>query len=165
MGEQAVRVEDDDRLGMHPENAPDPHLQQFLQGAKTAGEGEEGVRADLQEPLALPHRLGDDQLVRVAVGDFQGRQRSGNHAGSAGGARTGRAGDRTHARDGAATRNQAVAAAGERGTDRRGQLEVGGIDRLGRRAVDTDVHAGSPPGRPASEPGWSLPTRWLLTMI
>src|SRR5256885_13094140 len=55
-------------------------LEQFLEGAYAAGQGDEGIAALGHHGLALVHGLDDVQLIAGMVGQFLVHQRLRNHA-------------------------------------------------------------------------------------
>ena len=96
-----------------------PHLEQLLQRADTAGQGEERVAVLVHRPLAFAHRVDDDQFVRLVVGRSRMSIRCrGMTPDCVRAARTRRPGDRAHHRDPAAAGDQRVPACRQPGSDR-----------------------------------------------
>ena len=59
------RIEHYDWLEVHSQITSDPHLEQFLQRAKAAGEREERVTMRVHQRFSLTHISGDDEFVGV----------------------------------------------------------------------------------------------------
>ncbi len=100
--EDAVRVEDDERLGVHAKRPRHPDLEDLFERAEATGQREEGVGASFHLAFALAHVAGDDELVGVAVGNLHVDESLRDHADGVPAAGPNRARDRAHARDAAA---------------------------------------------------------------
>ena len=77
---EAVDVEQGERLGVIAERVPAPRLEQFVERADAAGNGDEGVGQLGHHRLALVH-VGDDvELGEAGMGDLEVDQRLRDHA-------------------------------------------------------------------------------------
>jgi hypothetical protein len=68
----AVRVEQDDRAVVVAELLQRDDLDELLERADAAGEDHEGVALGVHAVLALPHRVGADELGDLRQGDLAG---------------------------------------------------------------------------------------------
>ncbi len=68
-------VEHHDRFRVHTQIARCPGFEEFLERSDAAGQRHERVGAVLHDLLALPHGVGDDELVGLGVGDLPVHQR------------------------------------------------------------------------------------------
>src|SRR3954453_977932 len=152
MCEDAVRIQDDDRLVMHAEDASHPDLEQLLERAQAARKSEKRVRTSVHLALAHAHVRRHDELVRLLVGDLPGEKRLGDDADRPATARPCRTGDSTHARHTAAARDERVPAARDLGTHFRREIDVLLRNPLARRAEDADRR---------HQPSTGLPSAWL----
>ena len=75
----AVHVEESDGLGVDAELLPGPDLEQLLQGARTAGEGDECLRELAHPKLALVHVRYDVEACEAIVRDLVVHERAGHH--------------------------------------------------------------------------------------
>src|SRR6202021_1905526 len=73
-------VQHHDGFVVHTQIALAPRVKELVQGAHTAGEHDERVGAVFHELLTVAHRVADDQLVGVGVGNLAAHQLSGDHA-------------------------------------------------------------------------------------
>ena len=76
----AVHIEQADGLVVVAQLAPSPDLEQFLEGAYAAGQGDEGIAALGHHGLALVHGLDDVQFVAGMVGQLLVHQRLRDHS-------------------------------------------------------------------------------------
>src|SRR4051812_32587513 len=152
MCEDAVGIEDDDRLVMHPKDASHPDLEQLLECAQATRKSEERVRTAVHLALAPPHVRRHDELVRLLVGDLPGEKRLRDDADRPATACPGRAGDSAHARHTAAARDERVPAARDLCTHFSREVDVLLRNPLARRAEDADRR---------HQPSTGLPSAWL----
>ncbi len=95
-------------------------------------------RAGVHDPFALTHRVDDDQLVGLGVGDLVADQVFWDHPDGVRAARPGRTRQLPHHRDPAAAGDQRVPFGRDPRADLGREGEVGRRDALPGRAVDTD---------------------------
>jgi hypothetical protein len=137
-GQQAVRIEDHDRLGVQAERAGNPDLQQLLQRAQPTRQGEEGVGGVVHPALALAHVGGDHELVCAVVGHLQADQGLRDHPEGVPAALPDRSSHRPHHRDPPAAGDQVMPTGDQLPTGLGRQLPVGGMDAFGGGTEDAD---------------------------
>jgi hypothetical protein len=142
-----VRVEQHDRLVVHPQVARGPHLEQLLAGADPAGQRQERVGVRLHQRLALAHGVHHEQLVGLVVGPLPLDHRVRDHPDGAGAVLARGDGQRAHHRAAAAAGDQLPAPVPDRRADVGGQLEVVRRDALDGRAVHADPQCTSSQAR------------------
>ena len=113
-------------------------LDQFLERADAAGQGNEGVRAFEHQPLAFMHVVGHDQLLRPGRRMFAFGEKIRDDAGDGSAMFQRRAGHRTHQSDRAAAIDEPDAAFGQRLAKSRCSFDEMGICTGAGAAIDTD---------------------------
>jgi hypothetical protein len=120
------------------ELGPGEGFKEFVEGAETAGESEEGVREFVHQGFAAVHGFDDVEAGKVRVSDFFLGEGAGDDADDFAACSEGGIGESAHEADGGATVDEAEAAAGYFGAGQAGGEEA----RLGRAgtgaAEDTD---------------------------
>jgi hypothetical protein len=77
---EAGDVQDADRLAVQPELRPGDHLEQLLERAEAAREGDHGVRQLGHQRLPLVHALHDSEVGQAVVGELFRGERLGDDA-------------------------------------------------------------------------------------
>src|SRR3954453_8822720 len=152
MCEDAVGIEDDDRLVMHPKDASHPDLEQLLECAQATRKSEERVRTAVHLALAHAHVRRHDELVRLLVGDLPREKRLRDDADRPTTPCPGCTSDSTHARHTSAACDERVPAARDLRPDFRREVDVLLRNPLARRAEDADR---------GHQPSTGLPSAWL----
>ncbi len=138
----AARIEDADRLVVVAELAPGPDLEQLLEGADAAGQGDEGVGALAHHRLALVHGVDDVQLVAQGIGQLLVDQRLGDDSDDAAAGQAGGFRDRAHEAGASAAVDQLAAALADPAAGGLGDLEVARMLARTGAAVDADGKSG-----------------------
>src|SRR5207237_4756082 len=140
----------------------DDDLEDFLEGAQAAGEGEEGVAPFFHEGFAVAHAVGDDQLVgEGVVNAFVDHELGGDAddfaAGGAGGV-----GEGLHEADRVAAVDEGPVVAGDGAAAGFGGVEVVAGDGAAGGAVDGEgFHVCRITGVPPVPERWNCQVRFL----
>ena len=96
---ESIDIEEQYGFGVKPEILPGEDLEEFFEGAVTAGESEEGVCLLGHECFAGVHGVYDVKLGDAAMGDLEIDENFGNDAGDVTSGSEGRVGDDLHEAD------------------------------------------------------------------
>ena len=142
---EAVDVGEQHRLGVPAELLPGHLLDQFLQRADAAGQGDERVGAFEHQPLALVHVGRDDHFLNARQHMFAGSQKIRNDAGDGAAVIQRGFGDRAHQADRTAAIDEADIVLGESLSQGDGSFDKAGVGAGAGAAIDTDsfdlIHA------------------------